>query len=144
MDLQAQLEIAILIAVEAHEGQADKGGVPYILHPLRVMHNVDTIEEKIVAVLHDVVEDTTVTTGDLLDQGINSELVDSIKLLTHEGGIPYEQYIRNLADDPLARAVKLADLADNSNPERLIGKTKHDLERLEKYRNAISYLTDRN
>lgn len=140
--LSEQLEIAISIAVEAHRGQTDKADLPYILHPLRVMGNVNSLEAKIVAVLHDVVEDTPITFDVLLDKGIEPLLVDVVKLLTHTKEISYENYIRKIATNPLAIQVKLADLKDNSNLDRLKEKTDKDYQRLEKYKKAIAFLED--
>lgn len=140
--LADQLEIAISIAVAAHKGQADKADMPYILHPLRVMNNVNTLEEKIVAVLHDVVEDTPITFDFLLEKGIDKHLVDTLRLLTYEKAVPYEIYIQKTATNPLAIRVKLADLTDNSNLDRLKEKTDKDYQRLEKYRKAIAFLEE--
>lgn len=139
-NLHSQLETAIAIAVEAHKGLVDKAGMPYILHPLRVMGSVDSIDEKIVAVLHDVVEDTSISFEDLLDKGIESRLIHSLRLLTHDKDVAYEDYIKDIAINPIARNVKLADLKDNSNLDRLKEKTKKDYQRLEKYKEAIFFL----
>lgn len=139
-NLHNQLETAIAIAVEAHRGQVDKAGMPYILHSLRVMGSMDSLDEKIVAVLHDVVEDTNISFDNLLDKGIESRLVHSLRLLTHSKDIPYEDYIKNIAINLIARNVKLADLKDNSNLDRLKEKTEKDYERLEKYKQAILFL----
>lgn len=140
--VNSQLEIAIEIAVKAHKGQLDKAGMPYILHPLRVMTNVSKIEEKIVAVLHDVVEDTDVTFKYLIEKGIDKDLVNSIKLLTKNKDYDYIDYIKNIASDGIARNVKLADLKDNSDITRLPVITEKDIERLNKYKMAITYLSD--
>lgn len=138
--LSEQLEIAISIAVEAHRGQTDKADMPYILHPLRVMSNVDSLEAKIVAVLHDVVEDRPITFEFFKEKGIDESLIDTLRLLTHEKTISYEDYIKQIATDPLAIQVKLADLKDNSNLDRLKEKTDKDYQRLEKYKKAIAFL----
>ena len=140
MKLADQLEIAIAIAVEAHKGQTDKADMPYILHPLRVMNSVNTLEEKIIAVLHDVVEDTSITFHFILEKGIDKHLIDVLRLLTHEKAVPYEDYIQKIAINRLATQIKLADLRDNSNLDRLKEKTDKDYQRLEKYRKAIAFL----
>ncbi|WP_080903353.1 HD domain-containing protein [Parabacteroides sp. Marseille-P3160] len=134
------LETAIQIATKAHMGQVDKAGKPYILHPLRIMANVHSTEEKIAAVLHDVIEDTDLDFPDLLSKGIPSEIVDVLRLLTHEEGIDYEDYIKRLSVNTIARAVKIADLKDNSNLSRLPKIGKKDIERVEKYKKALSFL----
>lgn len=134
------LEIAIQIATEAHKGQVDKGGKPYIEHPLRLMHNVDSLEEKIVAVLHDVVEDSDITFSDLERAGVPNVCIEALKLLTHDKNVPYMDYIKQISTNPLARAVKLADLRDNSDLSRLKEVTEKDNERLSKYQSAIEHL----
>ncbi|MDO7897081.1 GTP pyrophosphokinase [Pseudomonas citrulli] len=135
------LEKAISISALAHEGQADKGGAPYILHPLKVMLRLSHDEERIVAVLHDVVEDTTVTLADLRRAGFSNAVLDAIDSLTKREGETYQAFIERAALNPLARRVKLADLAENSDLSRLGTPNAKDLERIEKYRMAIDYLT---
>ena len=135
-----ELETALQIALTAHKEQVDKGGHPYILHPLRLMHNVDSIEEKIVAVLHDVVEDTNVSFSDLESAGIPEVCIKALKFLTHDKNVPYMDYIKEIATDQIAKAVKLADLMDNSDLSRLKEVTEKDKERLKKYRIAIAFL----
>lgn len=134
------IETAIQIALDAHRGQVDKGDSPYILHPLRVMQGVKTEEEKVVAVLHDVVEDTHYTFDDLRRKGIPEKCIEALRLLTHDKRIPYIEYIRGLADNPLARTVKLADLKDNSDLSRLVLFTDRDRERQVRYKEAIAFL----
>lgn len=135
-----QLETAIRIAINAHYGQEDKAKSPYIFHPFRVMNNVASIEEKIVAVLHDVVEDTNLTFEYLLNQGISPDLVDALRLLTHTKDTSYEDYIKKLSTNKIAKAVKLADIRDNRNLGRLETVTQKDLDRLEKYKRATKFL----
>lgn len=134
------LEKAIQIAVDAHMGQKDKMGSPYILHPLRVMQNVDTTDAKIVAVLHDVVEDTEITFDQLIEKGIPKHLVITLRLLTHNNNLSYEEYIENLSENPLAVQVKLADLRDNMDLRRLKNVTDEDVERMKKYVTNYNYL----
>jgi (p)ppGpp synthase/HD superfamily hydrolase len=136
-----QLERAIQIAVEAHAGQEGKDGLPYILHPLRLMLKMDTEEARIVAVLHDVVEDTEVTLDDLRREGFSEAVLENVQLLTHEDGTPYEEYVERIKPHPLARKVKLADLEDNSDIRRLSGIEEKDLQRLKKYHRAWQILT---
>lgn len=114
------LDTAIKIAVDAHAGQVDKAGEPYILHSLCVMLAMETEEERIVAVLHDAPEDNpNVLFNDLYDAGIPMPALTSLEALTKRKGEPYRDYIERCASDPIAKKVKLADLADNTNPERL-------------------------
>lgn len=135
MNLESQLTQAILIATEAHEGQCDKGGKPYILHPLHVMHNVETIEEKIVAVLHDVMEDTDITANALSESGIDDYLVNTLNLLNHDKSELYETYIKRIRDsgNKTAIKVKIADLEHNSDTSRLTSMGQSDVNRLAKY-----------
>lgn len=135
------LERAIAIAAAAHAGQVDKGGSPYILHPLKVMLRVNGLEERMAAVLHDVVEDTPVTLAELREQGFSEAVLGAVESLTKREGEDYQAFVQRAGRDPIARVVKLADLLENSDLSRLPGFTEKDIERLEKYREAISYLT---
>jgi len=134
------LERAIQIAVNAHFGQKDKSGMPYIFHPLRVMDAVETFEAKIVAVLHDVVEDTELAFDDLVERGIPKHLVITLRHLTHDKNLSYEDYIAQVAENPLAAVVKMADLKDNMDASRLSNITEEDIERLKRYTAAFQYL----
>jgi len=134
------LEKAIEIAVHAHAGQKCKDGSPYVLHPLRLMTRMGTDEERMAAVLHDVVEDTELTFADLRMAGIPEPVLEAVRLLTHEEEISYEDYVTRLKDHPTARKVKLADLEDNSDIRRLKGVEAKDLERLRKYYRAWQIL----
>lgn len=135
------LEKAIAISARAHEGQTDKGGSPYILHPLKVMLRLSHHDERIVAVLHDVVEDTHVTLADLRNEGFSEAILAAIDALTKREGETYQAFIERAARDRLARRVKLADLAENSDLSRIDSPSQNDLERVEKYRKAAEYLT---
>ncbi|QKS85553.1 MULTISPECIES: HD domain-containing protein [Pseudomonas] len=135
------LERAISICAQAHEGQVDKGGSPYVLHPLKVMLRLAHDQERIVAVLHDVVEDTAVTLADLRNEGFSEAVVGAIDSLTKREGETYQAFIERAARDPIARRVKLADLAENSDLSRIGEPSQKDLDRLEKYRKATDYLT---
>jgi len=114
------LEDAIVLACRAHRGQVDKAGKPYILHPLRVMLRLEDSAAQIVAVLHDVVEDTSVTLADLRAEGYSGEICDAVDCLSRRPGEAYEVFISRAAANPLARRVKLADLEDNMDPRRRI------------------------
>lgn len=134
-------ELALKIATEAHKGQVDKAGVPYINHPLTVASLVETEEEKIVALLHDTIEDTNITEQDLLNYGFSNKIVEAVKLLTHNKNVPYMDYVAKIKNNELARKVKIADLTHNSDLSRLKEITDKDKKRYKKYQNALLYLT---
>lgn len=134
------LECAIAIAATAHAGQVDKGGAPYILHPLKVMLRMSTLEERIVAVLHDVVEDCGISLDDLRKEGFSEEVLSAIESVTKMPGESYEDFVERAAQNPIGRAVKLADLEENSDLSRIASPSWEDLERIEKYRRAIGRL----
>lgn len=129
----ATLERAIELAARAHAGQRDKGGQPYILHPLRVMMAVTTDAERIAAVLHDIVEDTSITFDDLVAEGFADDVVDAIRALTKFEGETREQAAKRVVRDPIARAVKLADIADNMDLTRIPMPSERDHARLREY-----------
>jgi (p)ppGpp synthase/HD superfamily hydrolase len=134
------LEKAISIATQAHLGQRDKMGAPYITHPLRVMARVDTEAEKIVAILHDVVEDTPVTMENLKSEGFPDELLQALDCVTNRPDEPYEDFVQRSASNPIALRVKIADLEDNMDVRRLETITAKDAERLNKYLKAWRFL----
>ena len=121
---------AIIIAYNAHINQKDRSGLPYILHPIHLAEQMDTEEECIVALLHDVVEDTFSTT-----------IIDALKLLTHDKDTDYFEYIERIKTNPLAVKVKLADLKHNSDETRLENITEKDIARNKKYIKAIKMLS---
>jgi (p)ppGpp synthase/HD superfamily hydrolase len=127
------LEDAILLAVQAHHGQVDRIGRPYVLHVLRVMLRVQTDAERTVAVLHDLVEDTPHTLEELQDLGYAPEIVHAVDCLTRRHDETYEAYVDRAATDPIARRVKLADLEDNMDLRRLEDVNERDHERLGRY-----------
>ena len=135
-----QFQIALELAVEKHKNQTDKAGNPYILHPLHVMENVNSKEGKIVAILHDIIEDTDVTEDYLLKIGLSKRIVDAVIALTRSEAIDYQEYIKNLGSNPLAKEVKLADLEHNMDLKRLPTLEEKDLERNRKYQIAYHYL----
>jgi (p)ppGpp synthase/HD superfamily hydrolase len=136
------LEDAISLAVEAHRGQKDKAGQPYILHPLRVMMRLETDEERTVAILHDVVEDTPWTLERLRGRGYPEGVLAALDALTRREGETYEAFIERLRPHALARRVKLADLEDNMDVRRLAAVTPKDAERLARYRAAWTRLRE--
>jgi (p)ppGpp synthase/HD superfamily hydrolase len=127
------LEDAIALAVEAHRGQSDKSGQPYILHPLRVMFRCQTDAQRIVAVLHDVVEDTGRTFDDLRKLGYPEDILAALDCVTKREGEPYEAFVERAAANPVARVVKIADIEDNLDLRRLPGVAEKDIERLARY-----------
>jgi len=136
------LETAIEIALHAHAGQKSKDGSPYILHPLRLMTRMQTDEDRMAAVLHDVVEDSAVTLEDLAHAGFPPAVLEAVRLLTHEEGVGYEEYVDRLKGNAMARRIKLADLEDNSDIRRLSGIEEKDMERLRKYHRAWQILRE--
>lgn len=137
------LGTAIALASKVHENQRDKGGKPYILHPLRLMMRLRSDDEELmsIAVLHDVVEDSDVTLEDLTKMGFSSRVTDALDLLTHKKGDSYEVYIRKIGTSRDATLVKLEDLRDNSDITRLKGLSEKDHARLMKYNKSFVYLT---
>ena len=135
-----QFQIALELAVEKHKNQTDKAGNPYILHPLHVMENVNSKEGKIVAILHDIIEDTDITENYLLKIGLSKRIVDAVVALTRSEDIDYQEYIKTLSSNPLAKEVKLADLEHNMDLKRLPTLEEQDLERNRKYQIAYHYL----
>ncbi|MBF5007721.1 HD domain-containing protein [Diaphorobacter caeni] len=131
---------AIEIAKNAHAGQLDKAGRPYIFHSIRVMRRVRSEFEQMVAVLHDVVEDTSVTLDDLKREGFPPEVVRAIEALTKRPGETRLEAARRAAADPLARTVKLADNADNMDLSRIPNPTAKDYERLREYEQVRAIL----
>ncbi len=134
------IERAIAIAAEAHAGQRDKAGQPYVLHCLRVMLRVETEEERIAAVLHDLLEDTDWRREDLLREGFPSLVVDAIVALTRQDGESYEAFVRRAGSNPIARRVKLADLEDNMDLSRIPSPSAKDHARIKKYQEAYRLL----
>ncbi len=127
---------------KAHEGQVDKGGNDYILHPLAVASMVDTEEEKIVALLHDVVEDTTYTLKDLQKLGCSNTVIQAIEAITRKDGEPYYTYLDRVKQNPLAKVVKNADLKHNSDLSRITNPTKKDKDRVKRYSSYMKYLNE--
>lgn len=143
MFLKIILDRAKAIATSAHEGQVDKAGKPYIEHPIRVMNMGKTMEEKIVGVLHDVVEDSEWTFEMLEKEGMPKEVVDALKCVTKlSEDEDYDHFIARVKTNPLAVKVKLNDLKDNMDITRLGKVTEKDLPRLNKYIRAYKQLTE--
>lgn len=137
----SNLEKAISLASQAHFGQSDKAGQPYILHPLRVMMRLAADDERIVAVLHDVVEDSNITLDDLLKLGFSEEIVSALDCLTKREGEPYSGFLDRVSTNALARAVKIEDIRDNLDPARLALLPGLNVSRVEKYHSALRSLS---
>lgn len=134
------LERAIVIAAEAHAGARDKGGAPYILHPLRLLLRFEDTPAQMAAVLHDVVEDSDWTLDDLRAEGFPEAVVRAVEGLTRREGETYEAFVQRAASDPLAARVKAADVEDNLDLSRIPEPTAKDRARLERYRQALAVL----
>lgn len=139
--MMSTIERAIQIAAEAHAGQVDKAGAPYVLHPIRVMLRMKTNDERIVAVLHDVVEDSLWTLDLLRAEGFSEGVVRAIDSVTRRDSETYEDFVLRAGLDSIGRRVKLADLEDNCDLGRIAAPTEKDHERIARYRRAIEQLT---
>lgn len=135
-----QTKKALKLCFEAHKDQLDKSGMPYVFHPLHVAEQMKDEITTIVALLHDVVEDTHYTLDDLRGMGFPAEAIDALRLLTHDPAVPYMDYVAAIKPNPVARAVKLADLNHNSDLSRLDTIDEKTLERVQKYHAAIALL----
>ena len=131
---------AMKLCFAAHKEQVDKSGLPYVHHPFHLAEQMTDEDSTVVALLHDVVEDTEYTLDDLRDMGFPRRITDAIALLTHDKSVPYMEYVRSIGENPLARTVKLADLRHNSDLTRLDAVTDADLKRVQKYWDAIRLL----
>lgn len=129
------LASALVIATNAHAGQFDKGGLPYILHPLKVMHYLKSEDEELhcIALLHDVIEDTKTTYFELLEAGMTNRIMEAVMALTKQPGATVQQYKDRVFANVDAMKVKLADLRHNTDIRRLKGVTAKDIERTAKY-----------
>lgn len=132
---------ALKLCFEAHKDQVDKCGTPYVFHPFHLAEQSTDESTTVVALLHDVVEDTRYTLKDLEDMGFSKDILDALALLTHDPGVPYMDYVRKIKNNPIARAVKLLDLKHNSDTTRLDTVDEKALQRVEKYKAAIAVLT---
>ena len=135
---------AIALAAKVHENQTDKGGKPYILHPIRMMMRLRTDDEELmsIAILHDVVEDSDITVKDLYNMGFSDRVIFGVASLTRAVGEDYDTFIKRCAMCPDAKLIKREDLRDNSDITRLKGLRQKDFVRMEKYHRAFIYLSD--
>ncbi len=133
---------AMKIAYNAHRGQTDKNGIPYIFHPIHLAEQMNDEETICTALLHDVIEDTDVTFEELELKGFSKSILDALKLLTHDDAEPYMDYIVKIKNNKIAKCVKLADLKHNSDLSRLDTVDEKAHRRCEKYRIAIKFLEE--
>lgn len=133
---------AMKLCFEAHKDQKDKSGLPYVFHPLHVAEQMPDEKTTVVALLHDVIEDTSCSMQDLREMGFDEDVLDALALMTHDSSVPYMDYVRKIKDNPIARTVKLADLRHNSDLTRLDEINETALKRVEKYKAAIQLLSE--
>ncbi len=133
---------ALKLCFEAHKNQIDKSGMPYVFHPFHLAEQMTTEETAIVALLHDVVEDSDYTLKDLTEMGFDKCVIEAIALMTHNDDTPYMDYVAKIKENPIAKAVKLADLRHNSDLSRLDVIDEKALTRREKYLKAIALLEE--
>ena len=137
-----QTKKALKLCFEAHKEQVDKSGLPYVFHPFHLAEQMRTEETTVVALLHDVIEDTFYTREDLEKMGFSEAVLAALTLLTHEEGVDYMDYVRAIKENPIARAVKLADLEHNSDLTRMDAVDGKTLARREKYLRAKALLEE--
>ena len=137
-------KIALKLCFEAHKDQIDKSGMPYVFHPFHLAEQMADENTTIVALLHDVIEDTEYTLDDLRKFGFAEDVLSAISLMTHADDVPYMEYVVKIKTNPIAKAVKLADLKHNSDMSRLDRITQIDEERAKKYKQAIELLENSN
>ena len=138
----AKTKMALKLCFEAHKEQRDKSGLPYVFHPFHLAEQMQTEETVIVALLHDLVEDTEYTIADLTEMGYDKAVTDAIALMTHAKGVEYMAYVRAIKENPIAKTVKLADLKHNADLTRLDSIDEKALLRREKYLEAIRLLSE--
>ena len=135
---------ALRLCFDAHKEQVDKTGMPYVFHPFHLAEQMTDETSTVCALLHDVVEDTDYTLEDLSKMGYPSEVIDVLRLLTHDPEVPYFDYVKAISVNPIAKQVKLADLAHNSDLSRMDGSEidEWSMARTEKYKKAIEMLSE--
>lgn len=135
---------AIKLMFEKHKDQVDKSGMPYVFHPFHLAEQMDDEETTITALLHDIVEDTNTTFEDLRKLGFSDNVINALKLMTHDKNVDYFEYVKNISKNPIARKVKIKDLEHNMDTSRLDEVTDKDLERVKKYKKCHKYLLNNN
>ena len=133
-------KLALKLCFKAHKTQTDKSGMPYVFHPFHLAEQMHDEDTTVVALLHDVIEDTNYTLDDLRELGFEDRVISAIALMTHDDAVPYMEYVAQIKKNPIARAVKLADLRHNSDMTRLDTVSPWDEKRAEKYAVAIRLL----
>ena len=133
-------KLALNLCFEAHKTQTDKSGMPYVFHPFHLAEQMRDEDTTVVALLHDVIEDTDYTLDDLRELGFENRVISAIALMTHDDAVPYMEYVAEIKKNPIARAVKLADLRHNSDMTRLDTVSPWDEKRAKKYAEAIRLL----
>ncbi len=133
---------ALKLCFQAHKDQVDKSGIPYAFHPFHLADQMQTEETVIVALLHDVMEDTEISAEMLSKEGFGGPILEALLLLTHQKGVDYMDYVRAIKPNPIAKAVKLADLRHNSDVSRLDVIDEKALKRKERYEEAIAFLEE--
>ncbi len=132
---------ALCLMFDAHKDQVDKSGIPYVFHPFHLAEQMNTEEETIVALLHDVIEDTDISAEQLKALGFSDNIINAVVLLTHDKTADYFDYVKKISSDPIAKAVKIADLRHNSDISRLDHVDEKAVKRIEKYKQALAILT---
>lgn len=133
---------AMKLCFDAHRDQVDKTGIPYVFHPIHLAEQMTDELSTVCALLHDVVEDSDYTFADLEAMGFPRRVIEVLTLLTHEKGVPYMDYVRLIAQDPVAKQVKIADLRHNSDLSRLDSVDEKAIARAKKYAKAMKILTE--
>ena len=133
---------ALRLCFEAHKNQVDKSGMPYVFHPFHLAEQMKDEKNTIVALLHDVIEDTDYTFEDLMQIGFDDDIIDALRLMTHDDAVPYMTYVASIKENPIACTVKLADLQHNSDLTRLDVVDEKAIKRKEKYAEAIRLLNE--
>ena len=133
---------AMKLCFAAHKDQVDKSGLPYVFHPFHLAEQMTTEETTVAALLHDVAEDSAYTLDDIAALGFPQNVIAALKLLTHDENVPYMEYVAAIRPNPIARAVKLADLAHNSDLSRLDCVDEKALQRVDRYKAAIRLLSE--
>ena len=138
----AEAKKAMKLCFSAHQNQVDKSGMPYVFHPFHLAEQMPDEETTVVALLHDVVEDTNYTIDDLREIGFSESVLEAILLMTHDKSLPYMEYVKRIKTNRIAAAVKRADLMHNSDLTRLDTVDEKALKRVEKYKQALAILED--
>ena len=133
---------ALKLCFAAHKDQTDKSGMPYVFHPFHLAEQMPDENTTIVALLHDVIEDTPYTLDELRAMGFNEQVLEALALMTHDKQIPYMDYVAKIKGNKIARTVKLADLKHNSDLSRLYNVDEKAMKRIDKYRQAIALLSE--